>query len=165
MVVSLTEQFVCGNEHLAVHKQSGSRVYSGRRWCVSLMVHSMHSVYLCVGCGVLTPCVCVCVCVYVRVCICAYRLARYGPGEGPIWMDNLQCTGNESILAQCSFNGWGNHNCYHGEDAGVVCHPSMPPLDLPYPSPPPLNNPSPLHPSPHSNPPLSLPPSLPPSLY
>ena len=34
-------------------------------------------------------------------------------------MDNVQCTGNESFLVNCTFTT--NHNCFHFEDAGVVC--------------------------------------------
>ena len=36
-------------------------------------------------------------------------------------MDNLQCTGEETRISQCRFDGWGNHDCEFQEAAGVVC--------------------------------------------
>lgn len=43
------------------------------------------------------------------------------PGPDPIWMDNVMCTGAESSLVDCPFNGFASHNCLHSEDVGVHC--------------------------------------------
>ncbi|KAI7792166.1 putative deleted in malignant brain tumors 1 protein, partial [Triplophysa rosa] len=47
--------------------------------------------------------------------------AYFGKGSGQIWMDNVNCTGSESTLKNCSANGLGVHNCGHDKDAGAIC--------------------------------------------
>ncbi|KFQ31488.1 Scavenger receptor cysteine-rich type 1 protein M130, partial [Merops nubicus] len=47
--------------------------------------------------------------------------AYFGRGSGSIWLDDVNCRGEEKLLAQCPARPWGEHNCGHGEDAGVVC--------------------------------------------
>ncbi|XP_072703748.1 scavenger receptor cysteine-rich domain-containing group B protein-like [Ciconia boyciana] len=55
--------------------------------------------------------------------------AHFGQGKGSIWLDDMSCTGSEDNLAHCQARPWGQSNCHHGEDAGVVCsgtsHPAI----------------------------------------
>ena len=47
---------------------------------------------------------------------------RYGAGRGTIWLDNVQCSGTETSIADCSHRGWGRHHCAHREDVSVSCN-------------------------------------------
>ena len=45
----------------------------------------------------------------------------FGSGAGPIYYDNVQCTGMEQNLTQCAHNGLEIHNCDYTEAADVRC--------------------------------------------
>ena len=45
----------------------------------------------------------------------------FGRGFDKVWLDDVNCTGRESKLADCMHPGWNTHNCNHYEDAGVFC--------------------------------------------
>ncbi len=45
----------------------------------------------------------------------------FGAGTGLIWLENVDCDGDEGSLSECANNGYGEHNCNHEEDVGIVC--------------------------------------------
>ncbi|KAF6096411.1 serine protease 12 [Phyllostomus discolor] len=53
----------------------------------------------------------------------AWTQAHFGAGAGPVLLDEVRCTGNELSVEQCPKSPWGEHDCGHGEDAGVSCTP------------------------------------------
>ena len=50
-----------------------------------------------------------------------FSYATFGQGTGPIWLDDVGCTGTEATLGNCQNRGVGIHDCSHSEDAGVRC--------------------------------------------
>lgn len=64
---------------------------------------------------------------YLRGALTARGEAYYGEGEGPILLDNVNCEGNETSIADCESNPIGENDCTHREDAGVECEESIGP--------------------------------------
>ncbi|XP_028407271.1 deleted in malignant brain tumors 1 protein-like [Dendronephthya gigantea] len=44
------------------------------------------------------------------------------PGSGRIWLDDIDCNGEEDNITRCIHRGWGIHKCDHVKDAGVECN-------------------------------------------
>ena len=49
-------------------------------------------------------------------------------GDDKFWLDDLECEGTETSLAECAHREWGEYNCGASERAGVWC--GIPPLSL-----------------------------------
>ncbi|XP_072530156.1 scavenger receptor cysteine-rich domain-containing group B protein-like [Salminus brasiliensis] len=47
--------------------------------------------------------------------------AHFGSGSGPIWMDDVDCSGLESTLKNCRSRLWGKHHCSQNQNSGVIC--------------------------------------------
>ena len=58
---------------------------------------------------------------YIISLVGAVAVTTFAAGSGSIFLDNVQCSGSESRLIDCSHSGIGTHNCVHSEDAGVRC--------------------------------------------
>ena len=65
---------------------------------------------------------------------CSIRRSAQDPGieyrtnDGPIWLSNVECTGSETFLSQCSPGTLGyTYNCGHNNDVMVRCNPPATP--------------------------------------
>ena len=57
--------------------------------------------------------------VFVTTGALSFTYAHFSQGTGPIQLDNMQCTGNEQTILQCSHSTI--DNCGHSQDAGIRC--------------------------------------------
>ncbi|KAM9331036.1 CD5 antigen-like, partial [Gastrophryne carolinensis] len=46
---------------------------------------------------------------------------RFGQSDGKIWLDDVECTGDEESLEKCKHRVWGYHDCSHAEDVSIYC--------------------------------------------
>ncbi|XP_030015227.1 deleted in malignant brain tumors 1 protein-like [Sphaeramia orbicularis] len=46
---------------------------------------------------------------------------QFGEGTGPVWLDDVRCSGKESSLTECPHHKSETHDCEYGKDFGVVC--------------------------------------------
>ena len=47
--------------------------------------------------------------------------ASFGEGIGRIWLHNVQCTGSEDTILNCTSRFDETSSCTHAQDAGVSC--------------------------------------------
>ena len=48
-------------------------------------------------------------------------MSQYYSGGEKIWLDNVQCVGNEASIMGCKNNGW--NVCLHSKSASLICSP------------------------------------------
>lgn len=59
--------------------------------------------------------------VYCYLDLQVFSGGEFGHGRGSILLDNVQCSGVEESLVDCSHRGIGTEDCTHSEDIGVRC--------------------------------------------
>ena len=52
----------------------------------------------------------------------SYHNAKFGEGNGPVFLYNLECVGSENRLLDCEQSTVGHNLCDHSNDVGVRCY-------------------------------------------
>jgi len=50
------------------------------------------------------------------------NISLYGEGYGLIWLSNIDCSGTERYISECSHDAWGVHYCGHHQDVAISCN-------------------------------------------
>ncbi|KAJ8034690.1 hypothetical protein HOLleu_21636 [Holothuria leucospilota] len=50
-----------------------------------------------------------------------YKNTSVGQGSGFVWLTNVSCNGSEHSLLECKHEKFGQRECSHDEDVGVLC--------------------------------------------
>ena len=50
----------------------------------------------------------------------AFANAKFGAGIGSVYLDDVQCSGSETSLLNCTYDS-NTGDCTHSSDAGVRC--------------------------------------------
>lgn len=50
-----------------------------------------------------------------------YAYQDYGPGQGPVHLDDVECHGTETNITTCQKGDWGVNDCAHDSDVGMSC--------------------------------------------
>ncbi len=53
----------------------------------------------------------------------SFDSSQFGQGSGPIFLDEVDCSGSEERLLDCSHTS--SHDCLHIEDVSVRCNTSI----------------------------------------
>ena len=63
---------------------------------------------------------CLCESMFIHFADAVARGSAFGPGTGPILLQDVACFGNESRLVDCYYIT--NDDCTHSDDVGVTCN-------------------------------------------
>ena len=53
-----------------------------------------------------------------------FRYPTSGQNTRQIWLNGVNCEGNETSISECKHLGWGALDCRYYFDAGVICRPT-----------------------------------------
>lgn len=55
----------------------------------------------------------------------SFKYGAFGAGQGPVWLNDVMCSGNETNIGSCLYDGFSSIYPTHLDDASVVCNTGM----------------------------------------